>query len=66
MFYPLDIFKVFAGGDVLWRGAAENLVAAKARIKTFAVSSPGEYLVLDQHTGQSVRIKPDVSSPIGD
>jgi hypothetical protein len=33
MFYPLDIFKTESDGGVLWRGAAETLVAAKACIK---------------------------------
>jgi hypothetical protein len=66
MFYPLDIFKTESDGGVLWRAAAENLVTAKACIKKFAVSSPGEYLVLNQHTGNSVRIMPDVSLPVGD
>jgi hypothetical protein len=66
MFYPLDIFKTNSDGSVLWRGAAANLVAAKARINKLAVSSPGEYLVLDQHTGNSIRIMMGVSSPVGD
>lgn len=56
MVNPLDIFKRDSDGSVLWRGAAENLAAAKACIKKFAISSPGEYLVLDQHTGDQVRI----------
>jgi hypothetical protein len=56
MFYPLDIFKADPDGTVLWRGAAEDLVAAKARIKKLALSSPGEYLILDQHTGQRFSI----------
>ena len=63
MFYPLDIFKTDSDGGVLWRGAAETLVAAKACINKLAVSSPGEYLVLDQHTGNEVRITlPDTST----
>jgi len=28
MFPSLDIFKVFANGDLLWRGAFENFLAA--------------------------------------
>jgi hypothetical protein len=60
MFYPLDIFKTESDGGVLWRGAAETFVAAKACIKKLALSSPGEYLILDQHTGQRVLITPDV------
>jgi hypothetical protein len=61
MFYPLDIFKTDPDGSVLWRGAAETLVAAKARIQSLALSSPGEYLILDQHTGQRVLVTPDIS-----
>jgi hypothetical protein len=61
MFYPLDIFKTDSDGSVLWRGAEENLIAAKRRIEKLALSSPGEYLILDQHTGQRVLVAPDVS-----
>jgi hypothetical protein len=55
----LDIFKIDPGGRVLWRGAVETFVAAKARIQNLAlssVSSPGEYLILDQDTGQRVLV----------
>jgi hypothetical protein len=55
----LDIFKIDPGGRVLWRGAVESFVAAKARIQKLALSSlssPGEYLILDQDTGQRVLI----------
>jgi hypothetical protein len=51
MFHPLDIFKTNSDGSVLWRGAVDSLVAAKLRIQRLALSSPGEYFVLDQHTG---------------
>jgi hypothetical protein len=56
MFYPLDIFKTDSDGGVLWRGAAETWVTAKESIKKFALSSPGAYLILDQHTGQRVHL----------
>jgi hypothetical protein len=56
MFYPLDIFKTDSDGGVLWRGAAETWVAAKECIKNFALSSPGAYLILDQHTGQRIHL----------
>ena len=66
MFYPLDIFKADPDGTVLWRGAAETFVAAKARIKKLALSSPGEYLILDQHTGQRVLVTlPDTGTQAG-
>jgi hypothetical protein len=66
MFHPLDIFKTDSDGSVLWQGAAETLVAAKLRIQRLALSSPGEYFVLNQHTGDRVSIMPDVSAPVGD
>ena len=50
-----------SAGSVLWQGAAETFVAAKVRIQKLALSSPGEYLILDQHTGQRVLVTPDVS-----
>jgi hypothetical protein len=56
MFYPLDIFKTDSDGNVLWRGAVETFEAAKACIKKLAVSSPGEYHVLNQKTGDRVHV----------
>jgi hypothetical protein len=47
----LDIFKI-SGGGVLWRDAVATLEIAKARIRKLALSSPGEYFILDQKTGQ--------------
>jgi hypothetical protein len=58
MFPSLDIFKIDSGGSVLWRGAVESVEAARARIRKLALSSPGEYLILDQKTGQSVCVTP--------
>jgi hypothetical protein len=57
MFPSLDIFKIDSGG-VLWRGAAESIDAAKARIQKLALSSPGEYLILNQNTGDRIRVTP--------
>jgi hypothetical protein len=63
MFQPLDIFKTDPDGSVLWRGTVQSLVAAKLRIQRLALSSPGEYLVIDQHTGDRIRITlPDTST----
>lgn len=63
MFHPLDIFKTNTDGSVLWRGAVESLVVAKLRIQTLARFSPGEYLILDQRTGDLLRITmPDTST----
>jgi hypothetical protein len=56
MFHPLDIFKTDSDGSVLWRGSAETFTAAKAWIQKLAASAPGEYLILDQYTGQRVLV----------
>jgi hypothetical protein len=53
----LDIFKINAG-DVLWRDAVATLEAAKTRIRRLALSSPGEYFILDQNTGQRTFVTP--------
>ena len=72
MFYPLDIFKADSDGGVLWRGAAEDFAAAKTYVEKLALSAPGEYLILNQRTGQRQRMRvvsPDnsaqASSPNG-
>ena len=64
MFYPLDIFKTYSDGSVLWGGAVESLVAAKLRIQGLALSSPGEYLVIDQRTGERVRVLVGISTAV--
>jgi len=55
----LDIFKIDSlGGGVLWRDTVATLETAKARIRKLALSSPGEYFILDQNTGQRVFVTP--------
>ena len=56
MFSPLDIFKTDPDGGVLWRGAANDFASAKKCIEKLALSAPGEYLILNQRTGQSQRV----------
>jgi len=55
MFPSLDIFKI-EGADVLWRDAVADLEEAKTRIRRLALSSPGEYFVFNQHTGQRTAV----------
>jgi hypothetical protein len=54
----LDIFKIDPYGSVLWRGAVESVEAARACIQKLALSSPGEYLILNQDTGNRVHVTP--------
>jgi hypothetical protein len=37
--------------------AAVHLGRAKARVKVLAASSPGEYIILNQNTGEKISIK---------
>jgi hypothetical protein len=53
---PFDIFEAEIGGTVVWLGSAITLEDAKARIEKVAVRTSGEYLVLNQRTGNKLRI----------
>ena len=51
----LDIFRIESDG-VLWCEAVAAIETAKARIQKIALSSPGNYLILDQKTGQRIPV----------
>ena len=63
-----DIFK--ADGDgVLWIEAVSDLATAKERVQAIGETSPGQYLVLDEATGDKISIEVDsqgqqISRPI--
>jgi hypothetical protein len=57
MLPTFDIFKVESDGH-RWMETAQNLARAQARVKVLAASSPGEYLILNQKTGEKISIKP--------
>jgi len=67
MTHPIDIFQMDSAG-VRWLESAPNLEHAKARVKEFAANSPGEFVVLDQKTGNKIVISsgevPGVSEPL--
>ena len=56
MTHPIDIFQMETAG-VRWLESAPSLEHAKARVKEFAANSPGEYVVLDQKTGNQIVIR---------
>jgi len=51
-----DIFKIEKEGP-LWRGAANTLDEAKKRIQLLAKTEPGDYLILNQRTGEHLEIR---------
>ena len=57
MIPPFDIFKVESSG-LRWMEVAADLERAKTRVKVLAASSPGEYIILNQETGEKISIKP--------
>jgi len=59
MTHTLDIFRLETCG-VLWLESAATLEHAKTRVRELAARAPGEYLVLDQKTGDKRVIKPVV------
>jgi sarcosine oxidase gamma subunit len=54
-----DIFRTEAEGSVLWCGSATTMEEAEARVREFAATSPGEYLILSHRTGNKLTIKAD-------
>jgi hypothetical protein len=58
MTHPIDIFQL-EGAGVRWLEAAPDIERAKARVKELSGNSPGEYLVLNQKTGNKIVIKSD-------
>jgi hypothetical protein len=49
-------------GTLYLVAAATDLLAAKARVTALAGAFPGEYVILDQTTGQRVSIKSEPAS----
>ena len=56
MIPAFDIFKV-ESGELRWMELAGDLERAKARVKILAKSSPGEYVIANQETGEKISIK---------
>ena len=61
MLAPLDIFVVTPDGKLLWKGTAENFEVAKLSVQKLIESTPGDYLIFSQRTGNKTIIKADGS-----
>jgi hypothetical protein len=51
-----DVFQKEPSGTVLWRAAARTMEEATAHVEKFAMSAPGEYVILDMRTGDKMVI----------
>jgi hypothetical protein len=58
-----DIFRIETNGGVRWHQSAETLDEAKAQIQQLAALSPGQFLVLNQETGNKLIVPADGASP---
>jgi hypothetical protein len=54
-----DIFRAERNGSVLWIESAANSAEAKARVQELGMRSPGDYLLLNQKTGNKLAIRQD-------
>jgi len=57
MIAPFDIFKVESFG-LRWMELELDLERAKVRVQVLAASSPGEYVIVSQQTGEKLSIRP--------
>jgi hypothetical protein len=57
MLPPFNIHRVDSNGDLRWIDAAADLERAKRRVKVLATTSPGEYVISNQQTGEKISIK---------
>ena len=55
---PVDIFRVEPKG-VLWLESSTSVEEARARIQLLGTQDPGEYVLLNQTTGNKLIIKAD-------
>lgn len=58
MITSFDIFRVENNG-VRWLEAVANLEEAKSRVQQIAATAPGEFLLLNQCTGDKIFMKLD-------
>ncbi len=59
---PIDIFRVEPKG-VLWLESSPSIDEARARIQLLGTQNPGEYVLLNQTTGNKLMIKADGINP---
>jgi hypothetical protein len=54
MIHSFDIFKIQPSGQVSWQGTQESFLTAEKHIQKIILSSPGQYIILNQITGDKV------------
>jgi hypothetical protein len=59
---PLDIFIKTEDGTYVWKAAAESFELAKTKVEQLATTSPGDYMIFDQTTGDETIVKLESSA----
>jgi hypothetical protein len=60
----LDIFIKMEDGTYLWKAAADSLELAKSTLERLANTSPGEYMIFNQATGNKLVVKDGLPEPL--
>src|SRR6266404_5032737 len=67
MLEPLDIFIKMEDGTYMWKAAADRFEIAKSTVERLATTSPGEYMIFNQATGNKIVVKDGLPEPgVGD
>jgi hypothetical protein len=56
---PFDLFLVEGTGGFRWIAATSTIEDAKTCAQQLAAKSPGEFILLDQRTGNKMVLKPE-------
>ncbi len=62
MLEPLDIFIKMEDGTYVWK-AADSFEAAKSKVEELATTSPGDYMIFSQTTGNKIVVKDGLPEP---
>jgi hypothetical protein len=63
MLEPLDIFIKTEDGTYVWKAAADSFELAKSMVERLATTSPGEYMIFSQTTGNRIVVKDGLPAP---
>jgi hypothetical protein len=61
MLPPFDLFKQEPNGTLRWLGAMPDVETGKAKAQELMRSTPGEYFVFSQTTGNKFHVDPEES-----
>jgi hypothetical protein len=56
---PFDLFMIETNGGFRWLAATSTIEDAKTRVQALAQKTPGEFILLDQRTGNKMVLRPE-------